>query len=157
MLISDLISKTHHPHQRRRASRTPPRGAPASGNSTLVMLVVMLVERVFLVSGVVKTLFSPNKKKERKVFLFSPRTKKSKADFVGVSKSPLFATETQRIYSRTWWNYFFYSVKTFFIEVVPCIFLMAGENSKRVVEVVPCIFFKWREKILSVSWRESWV
>ena len=37
--------------------------ATASGNSTLVMLVVMLVERVFLVSGVVKTLFSPNKKK----------------------------------------------------------------------------------------------
>ena len=35
----------------------------ASGNSTLVMLVVMLVERVFLVSGVVKPLFSPNKKK----------------------------------------------------------------------------------------------
>jgi hypothetical protein len=36
---------------------------------------------------------------------------------------------------------FYYSVKTFFIELVPCIFLLAGENSKRVVEVVPCIFF----------------
>ena len=36
---------------------------PASRNSTLVMLVVMLVERVFLVSGVVKTVFPPNKKK----------------------------------------------------------------------------------------------
>ncbi len=30
--------------------------------STLVMLVVMLVERVFLVSGAVKPLFSPKKK-----------------------------------------------------------------------------------------------
>ena len=68
---------------------------------------------------------------------------------MGVSKSPLFATETQRIYSRTSWNYFYYSVKKNFIELVPCIFLMAGENSKRVVEVVPCIFL-WREKILSV-------
>jgi hypothetical protein len=52
---------------------------------------------------------------------------------VGVSKSPLFATETLRIYSITSWNYFYYSVKTFFVELVPCIFLMAGENSKRVL------------------------
>ena len=37
--------------------------SPASGNLTLVMLVVMLVERVFFVSGVVKTVFAPNKKK----------------------------------------------------------------------------------------------
>ena len=26
---------------------------------------------------------------------------------------------------------FFYSVKPFFIELVPCIFLMAGDNSKK--------------------------
>ena len=66
----------------------------------LVMLVVMLVERVFLISGVVKTLFPPNKKNRRKFFFFHHDQKRVKADFVGVSKLPLFATETQRIYSR---------------------------------------------------------
>ena len=70
------------------------------GKSTVVMLVETLVERVFLVSGMVKTLFPPNKK-IRDFFLFSPRTKKSKADFVGISELPLFATETHRIF----WNF----------------------------------------------------
>jgi hypothetical protein len=36
----------------------------------LVVLVVMLVEGVFLVSGVVKTVFPPNKKNRRKFFFF---------------------------------------------------------------------------------------
>ena len=66
----------------------------------LVMIVVMLVEGVFFVSGVVKTLFPPNKKNRRKFFFFHHEPKRVKDDFVGVSKSPLFATETQRIYSR---------------------------------------------------------
>ena len=57
---------------------------------------------------------------------------------MGVSKSPLFATETQRIYSKL---FFFFRKNLFFIELVPGFFSMAGENSKRVVEVVPCIFF----------------
>jgi hypothetical protein len=86
----------------------------------------MLVERVFLVSGVVKTLFSP-KKKIRDFFLFLPRTKKSKADFVGISKSPLFATETHRIF----WNFvefFFNSVKNFCIEHVLFSFLFGGRK-----------------------------
>jgi hypothetical protein len=74
---------------------------------------------------------------------------------VGVSESPPFATETQRIYPRTLWNYFFYSVKTFLIELVPCIFLMvgenskrvlAGENSKRVVERVLYFFYSAKNK-----------
>ena len=51
---------------------------PASGNSTLVMLVVMLVERVFLVSGVVKTVFPPNKKNRRKFFFFHHEQKRVK-------------------------------------------------------------------------------
>ena len=116
----------------------------------------MLVEGVFLVSGVVKTVFSPNKK-NKNFFLFSPRTKKSKADLVGISKSPLFATETHRMF----WNFvelFFYSVKNCCIELVPYIFFMAGDNSKRVRrEIILCVFielvlyfFKWREIILVV-------
>ena len=85
----------------------------------------MLVERVFLVSGVIKTLFSPNKKK--RIFSFLPRSKKSKADFVGISKSPLFATETHRIF----WNFvefFFNSVKNFCIEHVLFSFLFGGSK-----------------------------
>ena len=74
---------------------------------------------------------------------------------MGVSKSSLFATETQRIYSRTSWNSFLYSVQTFFIELVPCICLMAGENSKRVlagenskpvVELVPYFFYSVKNR-----------
>jgi hypothetical protein len=45
------------------------------------MLVEMLVERVFLVSGVVKTVFWRFKKRE--FFCFSPRTKESKAGLRG--------------------------------------------------------------------------
>jgi hypothetical protein len=47
-----------------------------------MMLVEMLVEGVFLVSGVVKTVFSPIKK-TRDFFCFSPRTKGSKAGLRG--------------------------------------------------------------------------
>jgi hypothetical protein len=47
------------------------------------MLVEMLVEGVFLVSGVVKTVFSRFKKKVRKFFCFSPRTKESNAGLRG--------------------------------------------------------------------------
>jgi hypothetical protein len=65
----------------------------------------MLVERVFLVGGVVKTVFCRFKKK--RFFCFSTRTKGSKADFVVISKSPLFSTETLRICSITsWFNFF---------------------------------------------------
>ena len=112
----------------------------------LVMLVVMLVEGVFLVSGVVKTLFPPNKNNRRKFFFFHHERKRVKADFVGVSKSPLFVFVSVRTIKRHHHlrkrreyilEFFFSSVKPFFIEVVPCIFLMAGENSTRVVEVVP--------------------
>ena len=53
----------------------------ASGSSTLGMLVEMLVERVFLVSGVVKTVFCRFKK--NRFFCFSPRTKESKAGLRG--------------------------------------------------------------------------
>ncbi len=49
------------------------------GSPTLKKLVEMLVEGVFLVSGVVKTLFSLIKKKK----FFSPRTKGSKAGLRG--------------------------------------------------------------------------
>jgi hypothetical protein len=55
---------------------------PASGSPTLGMLVEMLVERVFLVSGVVKTVFLVFKKNKR-FFCFSPRTKGSKAGLRG--------------------------------------------------------------------------
>ena len=55
-----------------------------------------------------------------------------KADFVGVSKSPLFATETQRIYSKL----FFLFRKKFSLEHVLFSFLFAGENSMRGIEHV---------------------
>ncbi len=103
---------------------SPLDNASASGNSTLVMLVVMLVERVFLVSGVVKALFSPNKKNRRFFFFFHHEQKKVKADFVGVSKSPLFATETQRIYSKL----FFLFRKKFSLEHVLFSFLFRGRK-----------------------------
>ena len=54
----------------------------ASGSTTLAMLEEMLVERVFLVSGVVKTVFCLSKQKNR---LF------------------LFFTSNKRKYSRTSW------------------------------------------------------
>ncbi len=57
------------------------RQEPASGSPTLGMLVEMLVERVFLVSGVVKTVFWRFKKKI--FFCFSPRTKESKEGLCG--------------------------------------------------------------------------
>jgi hypothetical protein len=47
------------------------------------MLVEMFVEGVFLVSGVVKTVFCRFKKKGREFFCFSPRTKESKAGLRG--------------------------------------------------------------------------
>jgi hypothetical protein len=55
----------------------------ASGSPTLGMLVEMLVERVFLVSGVVNTVFCRFKNKIREFFCFSPRTKGSKAGLRG--------------------------------------------------------------------------
>jgi hypothetical protein len=54
-----------------------------NGSSTLGMLVEMLVEGVFLVSGVVKTVFCRFKKKVRDFFCFSPRTKGSNAGLRG--------------------------------------------------------------------------
>jgi hypothetical protein len=54
----------------------------ASGSPTFGMLVEMLVERVFPVSGVVKTVFHETKKM-RDFFCFSPRTKGSKAGLRG--------------------------------------------------------------------------
>ena len=94
----------------------------------------MLVERVFLVSGVVKTLFSPNKKNRRKFFFFHHEQKRVKADFVGVSKSPLFATETQRIYSKL----FFLFRKKFSLEHI-LFFFYSRENSMRGIEHI--LFF----------------
>ena len=79
----------------------------ASGSSTLGMLVETLVERVFLVSGVVKTVFCRFKKKIREFFVFHHEQKKVKQDLVEISKSPLFLTETLRICSITSWFYFF--------------------------------------------------
>ena len=78
----------------------------ASGSPTLGMLVEMLVERVFLVSGVVKAVFCRFKKKEI-FFVFHHEQKKVKQDFVVISKSPLFPTETLRICSIASWFYFF--------------------------------------------------
>jgi len=70
------------------------------------MLVEMLVERVFLVSGVVKTVFWRFKKNE-KFFIFHHEQREVKQDFVVISKSPLFPTETLRICSICSWFYFF--------------------------------------------------
>ncbi len=71
--------------------------APASGGPMLGML----VERVFLVSGVVKTFFCSFKKKLRDFFVFYHEQKKVKQDFVVISKSSLFPMETLRICSIT--------------------------------------------------------
>jgi hypothetical protein len=49
----------------------------------------MLVERVFLVSGVVKTVFSPNKKNKRSFFFSYPR-KTRENTIIKKAKSPLF-------------------------------------------------------------------
>ena len=54
---------------------------------------------------------------------------------MGVSKSPLFATETQRIYSKL----FFLFRKKFSLEHGLFSFLFAGENSMRGIELV--LFF----------------
>jgi hypothetical protein len=47
----------------------------ASGSTTLAMLVEMLVERVFLVSGVVKTVFCLSKQKKN-IFFFTTNKRK---------------------------------------------------------------------------------
>jgi hypothetical protein len=65
----------------------------------------MLVERVFLVSGVVKSVFCPVNKKEI-FFVFHHEQKEVKQDLV-TSKLPLFLTETLRICSIISWLYFF--------------------------------------------------
>ena len=89
--------------QRKRVSRA----SSVNGSSTLGMLVEMLVERVFLVSGaVVKTVFWCFKKKQN-FFVFHHEQKEVKQDFVVISKSPLFPTETLRICSITLWFCFF--------------------------------------------------
>ena len=122
----------------------------------------MLVERVFLVSGaVVKTVFWCFKKKQN-FFVFHHEQKEVKQDFVVISKSPLFPTETLRICSRTSW-FFFPSVRNggrnskrvcrtssvFFLSVKN-----SGRNSKRVYRTFSVFFSfrkKRREKILCVS------
>jgi hypothetical protein len=70
----------------------------------------MLVERVFLVSGVIKTVFCRFKKEEI-FFVFHHEQKEVKQDFVVISKSPLFPTETLRICSITSWFYFSFRKK----------------------------------------------
>ena len=87
----------------------------------LVMLVVMLVEGVFLVRGVVKTVFPPNKKNRRKFFFFHHEQKRVKLtawEFL----NRLFSLRKRRDILYNFVELFFYSVKTFFIELVPCIF-----------------------------------
>jgi hypothetical protein len=99
----------------------------------------MLVERVFLVSGVVKTVFSPNKKILEFFFLFLPRTKKSKADFVGISRSPLFVRGVVKtmFYGEHDENTLFSTENTrdtghnFLRNMFPSLFLFAGKNSMR--------------------------
>jgi hypothetical protein len=78
----------------------------ASGSPTLGMLVEMLVEGVFLVRGIVKTVWAPIEKM-REFFVFHHEQKEVKQNFVVLSKSPLFLTETLRICSITSWFYFF--------------------------------------------------
>jgi hypothetical protein len=70
----------------------------------------MLVEGVFLVSGVVKTVFLAFQKKSKSFFVFHHEQKKVMQDFVVLSKSPLFLTEMLRICSITSWFCFFLSV-----------------------------------------------
>jgi hypothetical protein len=110
----------------------------------------MLVERVFLVGGVVKTVFCRFKKKE---IFFSTRTKGSKADFVVISKSPLFSTETLRICSITSWFNFFLPEETageilcVSVELVLYFFFpskTAGENSLRVHRTCSVFFLSVR-------------
>jgi len=112
----------------------------------------MLVERVFLVSGVVKLFFHLTKK-IREVFSFFTTNKKSKADFVGISKSPLFVGGVVKtmFYGEHDENTLFSTENTrdtghnFWRTCSLLFFLFAGENSMRTY------FFYSREKILCVG------
>ena len=65
----------------------------------------MLVERVFLVSGVVKTLFSPNKKIRDFFFFFYHEQKRVKpTSWVFLIR--LFSLRKRTEYSGTSWNFF---------------------------------------------------
>jgi hypothetical protein len=84
------------------------------------MLVEMLVEGVFLVSGVVKTVFSRFKKKVRFFFCFSPRTKESNAGLRGTFQIATFPYGNAE-------NMFYNFVVLFFSSV-----RNGGRNSMRV-------------------------
>ena len=114
----------------------------ASGSPTLGMLVEMLVERVFLVSGVVNTVFCRFKNKIREFFCFSPRTKGSKAGLRGNFQIVSFPYGNAENMFCNFVVYFFFRKKT------------TGENSMRVHRTCSVFFSfrkKRREKILSVS------
>ena len=98
----------------------------------------MLVERVFLVSGVEKLFFHLTKK-IREVFSFFTTNKKSKADFVGISKSPRFVREVVKtMFSGEHVLYRTHSVENtrdtehnFWRTCSLLFFVFAGENSMR--------------------------
>jgi hypothetical protein len=122
----------------------------------------MLVERVFLVSGVVKTVICRFKKKEN-FFVFHDEQKKVKQDFVVISKSPLSPTLTPRTCSITSWLYFFFRKKrrekilSVSIEQVLYFFPFRKKRREKILRVsieLVLYFFYWREKILCVIWRE---
>jgi hypothetical protein len=101
----------------------------ACGSSTLGMLVEMLVEGVFLVSGVVKTVFSRFKKKVREFFCFSPRTKESNAGLRGTFQIASFPYGNAE-------NMFYNFVVLFFSPV-----RNGGRNSKHVERTSSVFFF----------------
>jgi hypothetical protein len=129
--------------------RSVPTGS-ASGNPTLGMLVEMLVEGVFLVSGVVKTVLWSVKKK-REFFCFSPRTKGSNVELRGNFQIGSFPYRNAENMFYNFVVLFFLSVKNrrekFLCtsrELVLHFFFpleTAGEISRHVNENLFCIFF----------------
>jgi len=83
------------------------------------MLVETLVERVFLVSGVVKTVFCRFKK--NRFFCFSPRTKESKAGLRGNVQIASFPYGNAEIMFYNFVVLFFSSVKNSGCEFYACL------------------------------------
>jgi hypothetical protein len=116
------------------------------------MLVEMLVEGVFLVSGVVKTVFCRFKKKAREFFCFLPRTKGGKAGLCGTFQIASFPYGNAENMFYNFVVLFFSSVNIRRVRIL-CVSTRtcsvffsfrkhtAGKNSMRVIELVLHFFY----------------
>ena len=70
---------------------------------------------------------------------------------MGISKSPLFATETEGIYSKYSWKYFLFR-KNIFCRTC---FVFSFVGGRKFFECRTVFLFFWREKFLCVSSAEK--